>query len=93
MINLEDIVDRIGLLEPVPPVATQLLALAEDSDSSIAEIADLLMHDPALTANQDQLRHGTFARPHARWAAAEQALGGVEPSDHVFVCIGYLPEA
>lgn len=51
MINIEDIVDHIGLLEPVPPVATQLLVLAEDSDSSIAEIADLLMHDPALTAN------------------------------------------
>jgi putative nucleotidyltransferase with HDIG domain len=35
----------------VPPIATQILTLAENPDSSMAAIADLILHDPALTAN------------------------------------------
>ena len=51
MIDLKDIVEQIDLLEPVAPVAAQIMALAEDQDSSLSEIADLIRNDPALTAN------------------------------------------
>lgn len=51
MTNLNDIVEQIDLLEPVPPVAAQILTLAHDPDSAISEIADLICNDPALTAN------------------------------------------
>ena len=51
MIDLKDIVDQIDLLEPVPPIAAQIMALAEDPNSSMSEIADLIRNDPALTAN------------------------------------------
>jgi putative nucleotidyltransferase with HDIG domain len=51
MIDVKDIVRQIGQLEPVPPIASQLLATAEDPDSSLSEIADLILNDPALTAN------------------------------------------
>ncbi len=51
MTDLKDIVEQIDLLEPVPPIAAQILALAQNPDSSLSEIADLIRNDPALTAN------------------------------------------
>ena len=51
MTEVQDIVSQIDELEPVPPIATQIMALAENPDSSLTEIADLIMHDPAITAN------------------------------------------
>ena len=51
MTDIKEIVDQIDTLKPIPPVATQILALAEDMNSSMSEIADLITHDPAITAN------------------------------------------
>ena len=51
MKDLNDIVAQIDLLEPMPPIAAQILALTEDPNSSLTEISELIMHDPALTAN------------------------------------------
>ena len=51
MIDLKTIVEQIDRLEPVPPIATQIMALAEDPDSSTMEMSELILNDPALTAN------------------------------------------
>ncbi len=51
MISLNDIIERIDLLAPIPAIASQILTKSEDPDSSLAEIADLIVNDPALTAN------------------------------------------
>ena len=51
MTDLKDIVEQIDLLEPVPPIAVQIMSLADDSNSSMSEIADMIRNDPALTAN------------------------------------------
>lgn len=51
MIDIKEIINKIDTLKPIPPVATQILALAEDVNSSVSEIADLITHDPAITAN------------------------------------------
>jgi putative nucleotidyltransferase with HDIG domain len=39
------------MLAPIPAIATQILTKTEDPDSSMSEIADLIVDDPALTAN------------------------------------------
>jgi len=51
MTNLNDIVEQINLLAPIPAIASQIMTKAEDPDSSLSEIADLIVNDPALTAN------------------------------------------
>lgn len=51
MADIREIVNEIETLRPIPPVAAQILELAEDINSSLAEIADLIIHDPSLTAN------------------------------------------
>ena len=51
MTNLNDIVEQIDLLAPIPAIASQIMTKSEDPDSSLSEIADLIVNDPALTAN------------------------------------------
>ena len=51
MTGFKDILDQIDQLTPIPPIATQIIALAENPDSSLSEIADLIINDPAITAN------------------------------------------
>ncbi len=60
MMDLEDIVEQIDLLEPIPPVAVQIMTLTEDPNSSLAEIADLILNDPALTANLLRICNSAF---------------------------------
>ena len=51
MTSLNDIVEQIDLLAPIPAIASQIMTKSEDPDSSMSEIADLIVNDPALTAN------------------------------------------
>ncbi len=51
MTNLDDIINGIDTLKPIPPVAAQIMALAEDEYSSMSDIADLIVHDPSITAS------------------------------------------
>jgi putative nucleotidyltransferase with HDIG domain len=51
MTNIEDIISGIDTLTPIPPVAAQIMALAEDENSAISDIADLIVHDPSMTAS------------------------------------------
>ena len=51
MTNIDDIINGIDTLKPIPPVATQLMTLAEDEHSSMSDIADLIIHDPSITAS------------------------------------------
>jgi putative nucleotidyltransferase with HDIG domain len=51
MTGLNDIVEQIDLLAPIPAIASQIMTKSEDPDSSLAEIADLIVNDPVLTAN------------------------------------------
>ena len=51
MENIDDIISGIDTLSPIPPIATQILALAEDQDVCMRKIAELIRHDPSTTAN------------------------------------------
>jgi putative nucleotidyltransferase with HDIG domain len=51
MTNIDDIISGIGTLTPIPPVAAQIMALSEDENSSVSDIADLIIHDPSITAS------------------------------------------
>jgi putative nucleotidyltransferase with HDIG domain len=51
MTDLNEIVEQIDLLAPIPAIAMQIMAKSEDPDNSLSDIADLIVNDPALTAN------------------------------------------
>ena len=43
MTDLNDIVEQIDLLTPIPAIATQIMTKSEDPDNSLSEIADLIV--------------------------------------------------
>ncbi len=51
MTNIDDIISGIDTLKPIPPVAAQIMALVEDENSSMSDIAELIVYDPSLTAS------------------------------------------
>jgi putative nucleotidyltransferase with HDIG domain len=60
MTNIDDIINGIATLNPIPPVATQIMALAEDENSSTSDIADLIIHDPSITASLLKICNSAF---------------------------------
>lgn len=51
MTTIQDLLKEIESLEPVPAVANQLLAVVDDPDSSMEDIANVVQYDPVLTAS------------------------------------------
>ena len=62
MIDLNDIVGQIDQLAPVPPIAGQIMAQAEDPESSLSDIAELILNDPAITANLLKTCNSAFVK-------------------------------
>jgi putative nucleotidyltransferase with HDIG domain len=60
MTNIEDIISAIDTLTPIPPVAAQIMALAEDENSSMSDISDLIVHDPSITASLLKICNSAF---------------------------------
>ena len=83
MTEVEEIVRQIDRLEPIRPIAIRIMTLAKDSDSSLSEIADLILNDPAIDEivttstipqilNRDmqgRLRHKMVVLRIARWVS------------------------
>jgi len=74
MTDLAQILSEIKVLRPVPPVAAQILELAENPDSSMAEIADLVLHDPAVTANLLRICNSAYFGLPEKVESVKQAI-------------------
>ena len=51
MINLSKILSRVEKLEPIPEIISQVLALADDPDSPLKDLVEVVEKDAAITAN------------------------------------------
>ena len=51
MPQIKKILKKVKELQPIPPMAHKVLALATDADSSISQMIELVQHDPVITAN------------------------------------------
>lgn len=51
MTSLDILLKEIDNLKPIPAVVNQIMAVSEKPDSSMEEIADIIMYDPSITAN------------------------------------------
>ena len=72
--DIAQILNEIKVLRPVPPVAAQILELAENPESSMAEIADLILHDPAVTANLLRLCNSAYFGLSQKVESMKQAI-------------------
>lgn len=51
MKGIEEIIKGIGKLKPVPQVAHKAMRIADNPNSSLSELSDVIVYDQALTAN------------------------------------------
>jgi len=51
MLPIEKLLEESERIEPVPQVVHQLMELAEDPETPISEITDLILYEPVVTAN------------------------------------------
>jgi HD-like signal output (HDOD) protein len=51
MDNLAGILKRVNQLDPIPVVIHKVLALADDPETSLKDLVDVVEQDPAITAN------------------------------------------
>jgi putative nucleotidyltransferase with HDIG domain len=72
--DVAQILNEIKVLRPVPPVAAQILELAESPESSMTEIADLILHDPAVTANLLRLCNSAYFGVSPKVESVKQAI-------------------
>ena len=60
MSAINQMLKEIKSLKPMPQVATQIIKIAEDPNSSMGDAADLIMYDPSLTANVLKLCNSAY---------------------------------
>lgn len=58
--RLEAILERVGQLPTLPPVALRILALVEDSKSAVQDLSAVIAKDPALTARVLRLVNSSY---------------------------------
>ncbi|MGD9364235.1 MAG: HDOD domain-containing protein [Desulfobacteraceae bacterium] len=51
MAKIQKILKKVKTLRPIPSVIHKVLALAEDPDCALADLVEVVEHDPAATAN------------------------------------------
>ena len=51
MLSIEQLLKESERIEPVPQVVHQLMELAQDPETPISEITDLILYEPVVTAN------------------------------------------
>jgi putative nucleotidyltransferase with HDIG domain len=74
MTDVTQILNEIKVLRPVPPVAAQILELTENPESSMTEIADLILHDPAVTANLLRICNSAYFGLSQKVESVKQAI-------------------
>ena len=51
MSAVEKIIGGIKSLKPMPQVADRIMSIGEDPNSSVSDVADIILYDPSVTAN------------------------------------------
>ncbi len=74
MAQLDEIISQIKKLEPLPQVTTRVLALVEDPDSSMSQLAKVIMYDQALTANILRICNSAYFGISKKVESLQQAI-------------------
>jgi HD-like signal output (HDOD) protein len=74
MLTIATIIESIDQLQPVSDIAGKVLTLASDPDSGTAELAEIIRHEPALTANVLKLANSSYFGLPEKIDDARQAI-------------------
>jgi HD-like signal output (HDOD) protein len=74
MTTIHSILDEIERLKPISDIAGKVLALVDDPDCGMSDLADIIHHEPALTANLLKLANSAYFGLPGKIADAKQAI-------------------
>jgi len=74
MSTVESISEAIDHLKPVSDVAGKVMAILDDPDSGMADLSDIIRHEPALTANILKLANSAYFGLPGKMSDAKQAI-------------------
>jgi len=74
MMDIDKIIQGIDQLKPVPQVANKVLALARNPKSSMADLAEVIVYDQALTANLLRVCNSAYFSLPVKVNSIQQAL-------------------
>ena len=74
MSTIEKVIKEIEALKPIPQVAHKVLAIMDDPNSSMAQLAEVIMHDQAMTANVLRICNSPFYGLVRKVESVQQAI-------------------
>ena len=74
MATVDQILQKVKSLQPVSSIIHKILTLSEEPDGSLDELADLLTHDPASTANLLRICNSVYLGLPVKVDSVQQAV-------------------
>ena len=74
MPSIESIIKEVDQLKPVSDVAGKVMALLEDPDCGMSDLSDIILLEPALTANVLKLANSAYFGLPGKISDAKQAI-------------------
>jgi len=60
MKDIKSIIKKIDRLKPIPQVASKVMSIAQDPESSMADLSEIIVYDTALTANLLKIANSAY---------------------------------
>ena len=74
MSAIKELIKEIDNLKPIPAVVNQIMATVENPDSSMSDIADIIMYDPMMTANILRMCNSAYYNLSRRVESIQDAI-------------------
>ena len=74
MIDIQKIIEEIDNLKPIPQVAHKIISIVEDPQSDSTDLAAVILHDPAMTANLLRICNSPYFGLSRKVDSVQQAI-------------------
>jgi putative nucleotidyltransferase with HDIG domain len=74
MSEIQSILKQIDQLKPIPQVAHKIMSIVENPDSSMSDLAGIIEHDVAVTANLLKVANSAYFGLPRKFESAHQAI-------------------
>ncbi len=75
MSAIEQLIGEIASLRPMPQIANQIITLVEDPKTSVSTVAEVIVYDPAITANVLRICNSAYYSLPRRVESVSEAVG------------------
>ena len=74
MSNIKSIIKKIDGLKPIPQVASKVMSIAEDSESSMNDLSNVIIYDTGVTANLLKIVNSSYFGLPEKFDSVHQAI-------------------